>query len=240
MQAEKLLTYKRGLKDGFPICLGYVSVAFTFGITASLGGLPVWASVLTSLTNVTSAGQFAGIGIMMAGGSFIEMAMTTLIINLRYALMSFSLSQKLDNKFSLVDKLLISFVNTDEVFAVASSMPCNVNKKYMYGLITSPFLGWTIGTLLGAVAGSLLPKIILSALGIAIYGMFIAIVVPACKSKGSVLLVVVISILLSCAFRFLPLLSSISSGFVIIIVSVLASLFGAIFFPIKEEVKNAN
>ena len=226
---------KIGLRDGIPICLGYFSVSFAFGIFATGEGLSVLESVMISVFNLTSAGQLAGVPIIAHGGSFLELALTQLVINLRYALMSISLSQKLGESVKLRDRFIIAFSNTDEVFAVASGQHGAVGRKYMYGLIATPILGWTLGTLFGAVAGNILPTVVVSALGIAIYAMFIAIVVPvACFDKKTGLCALV-SIALSCLFYFTPVLNAVPSGFVIIICAVLASVLFAVLFPIPDE-----
>ena len=233
---KKENTFAKGLTDGIPICLGYFSVAFAFGIFAVSGGLTPWEAVLISMTNVTSAGQLAAVPMMLAGGTLFELAASQLVINLRYALMSISLSQKLDKNIGLASRLLIAFVNTDEVFAVAASKR-TVSKAYMFGLILTPYLGWSAGTAVGAVAGNVLPAIVISALGIAIYGMLIAIVVPVAREDKHVLLCVVIAIVLSCLFRYVPLLSKVPGGFVIIICAVSASAFAAWRFPIAIDTK---
>lgn len=222
-----------GVRDGIPICIGYLSVGFAFGIFSVSNGLTAIEALLISMTNVTSAGQLAAVPIMIAGGSLFELALSQFVINLRYALMSVSLSQKLDSSVTLADRLLIAFVNTDEVFAVASSRQ-SVGRIYMFGLILTPFLGWSIGTFLGAAAGSILPALVISALGVAIYGMFIAIVVPVAKEDGHTLFCVLLAIALSCLFRFLPLLSGVQTGFVVIICAVTASAVAAALFPIDE------
>ena len=226
--------FRQGLRDGFPICLGYLSVSFAFGITVVSAGFPPWVAVLISMTNLTSAGQLAGVTVLAAGGGLVEMAMTQLIINLRYALMSFSLTQKLSARFRAVDRLLTGFVITDELFAVMASQPGELSKRYILGLALTPFFGWTLGTALGAAAGGLLPPMVLSALGIAIYGMFIAIVVPACRRSLPVLAVVLMAVGISCLFRYTPGLCRLSQGFVIIISAVAASLIGAALWPEKE------
>lgn len=228
-------SFRSGLKDGVPIGLGYLSVSFTFGMMAVAAGLPVWAAVLVSMLNVTSAGQFAGLPLLAASGSCIEMALTQFIINMRYALMSLSLSQKLHRSVNLFDRVLIAFCNTDEIFAVASSKKGEVGKRYLYGLILMPYFGWAFGTLIGAAASSLLPAIVQSALGIAIYGMFLAIIIPPAKHFRPVLKVVLFSVLLSCIFRFTPGLKDISGGFVIIICAVAAAGLGAFCFPVHRE-----
>ncbi len=230
----------KGIIDGMPICLGYISVAFAFGIFATESGLSVLETLFISMTNVTSAGQLAAVPIITTGGSLAELALCQIIINLRCALMSTSLSQKLDKSIRLFDRFLIAFVNTDEVFAVASGKKHNVKRNYMYGLIITPYLGWSIGTLIGALAGNILPTGIVSALGIAIYGMFVAIVVPEMKENSKTALAVALSIVLSCAFEFLPLLNKVPDGFTVIICAVTASLLFAFIFPIevKEEYEN--
>ena len=226
---------KMGLRDGIPICLGYLPVAFAFGLLATTSGLSVLEAVLISALNVTSAGQLAAVPIIAGGGGFLELGLAQLIINLRYALMSVSLSQKMGESVTLSDRFAIAFVNTDEVFAVASSHKGMVGRKYLYALIVSPFLGWTVGTLLGAVAGNILPGIVVSALGIAIYAMFVAIVIPAAREEKSTALCALVSALLSCIFYFAPVLNKVSSGFVVIICSVAASALFAAIAPIPDE-----
>ncbi|MBR5495871.1 MAG: AzlC family ABC transporter permease [Oscillospiraceae bacterium] len=227
-------SYRQGFKDGIPIGLGYLSVSFTFGMMAISMGFDVWHAVLISATTLTSAGQFAALPLMLTSGAFIEMALTQLVINLRYALMSISVSQKLDKSVTFADRLLFAFGNTDEVFAVASSKQQDLGKRYLFGLITAPYVGWTLGTLIGAVAGSLIPLMIREVLGIAIYGMFISIIIPPAKAHKPVAIVIVISIILSCLFKFAPVLNQVSSGFVIIICSVIASCVGSLLFPLKD------
>lgn len=220
---KKENTFMQGIVDGLPICLGYVSVAFAFGIFSVGNGLSVSEAVLISMTNVTSAGQLSAVPIIAMGGSFLELALTQCIINLRYSLMSVSLSQKFDRSIRLLDRFLLAFVNTDEVFAVASSKPHRVSRRYMYGLILTPYLGWSLGTLVGALAGDIFPPMLTSALGVAIYGMFIAIVLPASKKSRSTALCVLLAIALSCLFRFTPGLSKVPTGFTIILCAVAAS-----------------
>lgn len=232
--------FKRGILDGIPIGLGYISVAFAFGIMATGAGLSVTEATLISLFNVTSAGQLAAVPIIASHGGFIELALTQLIINLRYALMSVSLSQKSDKTVRIRDRFLISFANTDEVFAVASSKEGNVGRSYLYGLIIMPIFGWTLGTFLGAVSGNVLPAVINSALGIAIYAMLVAVVVPKAREDGSCALLVLLSIVLSCVFYFAPILRDIPSGFTIIICSVAASALFALVRPVADEEDSEN
>lgn len=227
--------FRMGLRDGIPICLGYLSVSFAFGIFATGSGLSILEAVMISMFNVTSAGQLAAVPIIVGGGGVFELGLTQLVINLRYSLMSVSLSQRLGESVRLRDRFLIAFVNTDEVFAVAMSKEGRVGRAYLYALIVTPFLGWTLGTLLGAVAGNVLPALISSALGIAIYAMFIAIVVPVVRTDRSTALCALCSAVVSCIFFFTPVLSDVPSGFVIIISSVSVSLVFAALCPIPDD-----
>ena len=226
--------FTRGVLDGLPICLGYLSVSFAFGIFSVKSGLSVIETLLISMTNVTSAGQLAGVPIIAAAGSLSELAATQFVINLRYSLMSVSLSQKLGRDVNLFDRFVFAFVNTDEVFAVASKEG-KVGKFYMYGLILLPFVGWSVGTFIGASAGSIFPPVLVSCLGVAIYGMFIAIITPVARRDKAVAICVLISVALSCAFRYVPFLSVVPDGFVIIICAGVASTVAAVLFPVNAE-----
>ncbi len=228
-------SFKKGLKDGVPICLGYFSVSFAYGIFAVENGLSNWQAVAISLLNLTSAGQLAGVPIITGGGTLAELALSQLVINSRYSLMSVSLAQKFSPSVKLRDKLIIAYANTDENFAMAVSNKEDVGKNYMFGLILLPIIGWTSGTLIGAVAGNILPLIVTAALGLAIYGMFVAIVVPVIKKEKTTFLCVIFSIILSCLFKYLPLLQKVPSGFTVIICAVVASAVFAIIAPIKTD-----
>jgi len=230
-------SYKKGLWHGVPIALGYLSVSFAFGIQATSLGLTPLQTVMISFFNVTSAGQLAGLQLMAAGAPLVEMALTQLTINLRYALMSLSLGQKLDKSMTTLHRMLVAFVNTDEVFAVASQQPGRLGKAYLYGLTFTPFLGWTLGTLLGALAGGILPKPVTDALGIAIYGMFIAIILPPFRRSREVRAVILIAVAMSCLFTLMPLFAFLSDGFRIILCAVVASALGAWLMPqpVKED-----
>ncbi|MCR4717610.1 MAG: AzlC family ABC transporter permease [Lachnospiraceae bacterium] len=227
--------FKKGLNDGIAIALGYLSVSFTFGLIAVSGGLSPIQATLISLLCLTSAGQFAGLDIMIAGGSLIELALSQLIINLRYSLMSISLSQKADESLTIPNRLLVGYGITDEIFAVAMSKNKTVGKVYMAGLIFLPVLGWTLGTFLGAVIGSVIPPLLSESLGIAIYAMFLAIIIPPAKEEVGIVVVLIVAIVLSCIIYYTPISKVITSGFKVIIVGILASLVGAIFFPVDEE-----
>jgi 4-azaleucine resistance transporter AzlC len=233
--AASVNKYRRGLQDGVSIGLGYLPVSFAFGLMASAMKFPVWAPVLISMTNLTSAGQFAALPLIAAGAPLLELVLTQWVINLRYALMSLSLTQKFDGKLRLRDRLLMAFFITDEIFAVAGSREGLIGRRYYFGLATAPYVGWAVGTLLGAVAGELLPLGVRSALGMAIYAMFIAIILPPARDSRPIAVVVAIAAALSCLFYFTPGLKEISSGFVIILCTLTAAALGAWLFPLRQD-----
>ncbi len=226
--------YLQGLRHGLPVGLGYFSVSFAFGVAAVQAGLSVFTAVMISLTNLTSAGQVAGLSVIAASGSLVEMAVTQLVINLRYALMSISVSQKLDHSVRLGERFLMSFGMTDEIFAIASARIEPVKAPYFYGLMTLPILCWTGGTLFGAAAGALLPASVLSALGVAIYGMFVAIILPVAKRSGAVAGVALLAAGLACCFAWVPGLTRVSGGFAVIICAVVAAAVGALVRPVED------
>ena len=236
---DEINSFKKGLKDGLPIAIGYFSVSFAFGIFAIENGLTVFQAVIISLLNLTSAGQLAAVPIIAGGGTLFELALSQLVINSRYSLMSVSLSQKLSKRVKLPQKLLIAYGNTDEIFAVSVSNKGEVGTKYMLGIILLPVIGWTSGTLLGGVVGNILPPMVTAALGVAIYGMFVAIVMPVAKKEKMTALCVLLAIAISCAFRYIPLLKIVPTGFTVIICAVVASAIFAIIAPIKAEEKEA-
>ena len=227
--------FKKGLKDGLPICLGYISVSFAFGLAATAGGLSKLYTLLISMTNLTSAGQFAGIEIIRENGGLFELAFATLIINLRYLLMSLSLSQKVDPKISTPKRLVMSFGVTDEIFALSMQKQGKVGFKYFFGLMTLPFLGWSGGTFFGAFASGILPEGVRIALGMAIYAMFIAIIVPPAKKSRKILYVILIAVLVSSFISLTPVVSRISAGWRIIISTLAAAGLGAFLYPEQEE-----
>ena len=226
-------SFTRGIRAGIPIGMGYLSVSFTFGIMAVSYGLSWWQAVLISMTTLTSAGQFAGIGVMLNPGQYIEMLVSQLTINVRYSFMSISLSQKTDSRFNGIYRWIFGFFMTDEIFAVAS-MEKSVSRSFFAGLSVMPFLGWTLGTLFGALLGNILPDSLMSALSLAIYGMFVAIVVPEMKKSKEVVIVVILSLVISCMFYYLPILKEISSGIAISICAIIAAIIGAVLFPVEE------
>ncbi len=232
---QRIRQFRYGLKDGVPIGLGYLAVSFSFGIMARKAGVSTLAAVIMSLTNLTSAGQFAALGIIEAGAPFVEMAAAQLIINLRYCLMSCSLSQKLEKGMPFLHRFMVSYGVTDEIFGVSVCREGSLNPFYTYGLICVAVPGWTFGTFLGAVSGDLLPARLLSALGVALYGMFLAVVIPPARESRILAGIILVSMGASFVFSVVPLLKDISSGFRIIILTVLIAGVAASLFPVKEE-----
>lgn len=227
--------FLEGIRDGLPICLGYFSVSMAFGLTAVLSGVPIWAAVIISLTNLTSAGQFAGMNLIAAQGALVEIGLTTLIINIRYFLMSISVSQKVEQKMTIKERLAVSFGITDEIFAVSMQRNQELTTAYMAGLIITPVIGWTSGTFVGAVATSFMPPALSNALGIALYGMFIAVIVPPAREHKNVLFAVVLAIAASVACKYLPVLKNLSSGWTIILITIVVCVVAAWLFPVEES-----
>ncbi len=229
------LNFKRGLKDGLPIGLGYLSVSFAFGVQASILGVPFFMSLFMSMTNLTSAGQLAGLTVIATLGTILELLATQVVINARYFLMSITLSQKVDQSFTFAQRLFCSAFITDEIFAVAAAKPTLFNKKYFYGLVICPYFGWALGTLIGALAGDALPASVTNALGIALYAMFVAIIVPPSIKEKGVLLAVLLGGGVSCSLYFIPIFSSIPTGISVIISALIAACACAFIFPKKDE-----
>lgn len=225
--------FRLGLKDGIPIGLGYFSVAFGVGILAVQCGLSAWIAGIISATNLTSAGEVAGIGIIAASGSYLEMVLTQLLINCRYSLMAISLSQKLSPDFRGIHRMLASYGITDEIFGVASARKVMVTPAYMYGLISISAVGWVGGTVLGAVCGEILPSRLTAALGILLYGMFLAIIVPPVRESKANLCVILLAAAISCFIYYV--LPQVSGGFSVIISAVAAAVLMAVLAPIPEE-----
>lgn len=223
------------MSHGIPIGLGYLSVSFGFGIMAVRAGLTPLAASVISASNLTSAGQAAGVDIIAASGALIEMILVQLTINIRYSLMALSLSQRLDKSFTTPHRFAASYGITDEIFGVCSAQAEPLVPAYMYGMILIAFIGWVAGTALGAVAGQLLPADISSALGIVLYGMFLAIIIPPSRKHKNVLIVVIAAAAVSILFRYV--LTAVSGGFAVILSAVAASVMGALLFPVKEEAR---
>lgn len=227
--------FAKGIRDGIPISLGYLAVSFTLGIAAKNIGLTVVQASSMSVTNLTSAGEFAALGLIASGTAYLEMAITQLIINLRYCLMSCALSQKLDPQMPFFHRLLVAYGVTDEIFGVSVSVEGKLNPFYTYGLICIAAPGWVIGTGLGVAAGNVLPLRILSAMSVALYGMFIAVIIPPARKDKVLAGLIAVSMLASLLFTYFPLVREISSGFRIIILTIVIAGIAAVLFPVKDE-----
>ena len=227
--------YKTGVRRGLPVGVGYFSVSFGFGAMAAAQGVKALDAALISLTNLTSAGQFAGLTLIVAAASLWELILTQIVINSRYALMSLALSQRMGERIGFLPRLAIAFINTDEIFALAMAYERPLNFPFMMGLGLTPILGWVGGTLMGALAGSVLPVAIRTALGVMLYGMFIAIVIPPAKEEKPSLAAVVLALVFSCLFTWVPMLNRISAGISIVICTVAAAAICAALFPIADE-----
>lgn len=227
--------YRCGVRRGLPVGMGYFSVSFGFGAMAVSQGLSAKYATLISLTNLTSAGQFAGLTVIVAAATLWEMVLTQLIINSRYALMSLALSQRLGQEIGLLPRLLIAFFNTDEVFALAMAREHALTVPFMYGLGLLPFIGWVGGTLLGALAGAILPISVRTALGVMLYGMFIAIVIPPAKKEKPVAVAALLALVLSSLFAWVPALQKAPTGTPIVICTVVAAAVCAWLFPVEEK-----
>ena len=230
-----LKNYSTGVQRGLPVGVGYFSVSFGFGAMAAAQGIRALDATLISVTNLTSAGQFAGLTLMVAGATLWEVILTQIVINSRYALMSLALSQRMGNRIGLLPRLAIAFFNTDEIFALAMAENQPLTVPFLMGLGLTPILGWTAGTLCGALAGSVLPLGIRTALGVMLYGMFIAIVVPPAKQEKPVLLACLMALALSCLFKWLPILNRIGAGITIVLCTVVAAAVCAWLFPIDQQ-----
>ena len=227
--------YRTGVRRGLPVGVGYFSVSFGFGAMAAANGIGAFDATLISASNLTSAGQFAGLTLILAASGLWELILTQLVINSRYALMSLALSQRMGNRIGVLPRLLIAFFNTDEIFALAMAEKEPLTTLFMVGLGTLPFIGWTCGTLLGVLAGSVLPLMVRTALGVMLYGMFIAIVVPPAKAERSVLVTALLALTFSCLFKWVPALNAVSAGISIVICTVAAAAVCAWLVPIPDE-----
>ena len=228
-------TYTTGVRRGLPVGVGYFSVSFGFGAMAASQGIRALDAALISITNLTSAGQFAGLTLIVAGAGLWEMILTQMVINSRYALMSLALSQRMGSRIGILPRLAIAFFNTDEIFALAMAERQPLTVPFLLGLGLTPILGWTGGTLCGALAGSVLPLSIRTALGVMLYGMFIAIIVPPARQDKRVLAVCAMALVLSSCFKWVPGLNQVSAGIAIVACTVVAAAVCAWLFPIADE-----
>jgi len=227
--------FAKGMRDGLPIGLGYLAVSFSLGIAASGSGMSAGQGFIASLLCNASAGQYAGFSVIAAGGTYIEIAIITFIINSRYMLMSLAMSQRLEPGTSIFHRMLMAFGITDELFAIAIARPGYLKPIYSYGamLMAMPF--WAVGTSLGCVAGNILPTSLVSALGVALFGMFIAVIVPPSRKNKAIACVVAASFLLSGTAAVAPYISAVSAGTRTIILTIVISSAAAVLFPVKNK-----
>lgn len=225
---------RRGMRDGMPIAMGYFAVSFSLGIAARNAGLSAFQAMLASLLNNASAGEFAAFTLIGAGAAYWEVALMTLIANARYLLMSCALSQKFDLKTSLASRMIVGFDVTDEIFGICVSVPGKLNPYYAYGAMILALPGWAIGTYLGVLLGNALPARLVSALSVALYGMFVAIVIPPARKNRVLLGLVAVSMGLSALFTLAPMFAFISEGARVIVLTVAISAAAAVLFPIPE------
>lgn len=227
--------FKTGLRRGFPVGVGYFSVSFGFGALAAVQGIRALDATLISLTNVTSAGQFAGLTLIAAGATLWEMVLTMIVVNSRYALMSLALGQRLGPEVGFLPRMAVAFFNTDEIFALVMAERMQLPPSFVVGVGLLPVLGWAGGTLLGALAGAALPMALRTALGVMLYGMFIAVVAPVARRERPVLIAVILALICSCLFAWVPGLREVSFGVSIVVCTVAASAVCAVLFPVSDD-----
>ncbi len=227
--------YIRGMRQGIPVGLGYFVVSFTIGIAARKADLtPVQAAVM-SFTNNTSAGQFASFALIASGAPYLEMAISQAVINLRYCLMSCALSQKLDKELPFYHRLFVAFGVTDEIFGLSISQKGKLDPWYTYGVMSVAIPGWSLGTLAGVLSTGVLPQTFLNAMNMALYGMFIAIFMPAAREDKKLLPIIAAAMALSALVPMAPLFDFISSGMKIIVLTLAISGAAAVLMPVPEE-----
>lgn len=229
--------FARGLRTGIPISLGYLAVSFTMGITAKNAGLTAFQATLTSLLVNASAGQYAAFTMMAVNSGFLELAIMEAVTNARYILMSCALSQKLPSTAKLWQRMTIGFNVNDEIFGMAIAEEDKLNPYYYFGMMAIAMPGWALGTFLGTSVGNILPASAVSALSVGLYGMFLAVIIPASKKSKIILGVVIVSMAASFAMEVIPLFSAIASGTRTIILTVVIASAAAVLFPVKEEEK---
>lgn len=226
---------REGILDGVPIALGYLAVSFSLGIAARKVGLDAVQSFFASLFNNALAGEYAGFAVIGAGGSLLEMAVVMLVANARYLLMSCSMAQRFSPDTPIIHRVLVGFDLTDELFGIAIARPGEVDPYYSYGAMVVALPGWAFGGMAGVIAGSVLPERVVSALSVALFGMFLAIIIPPARKSRVVAGLVLASFATSALFAWAPLLSGLSEGVRTIILTVALSALAAALFPVDEK-----
>lgn len=224
---------RAGLRDSIPVALGYLTVSVAFGIVCARAGIPTLAAAVVSATSLSSSGQFAGVTVWAAGGTLLEVALAILLVNLRYVLMAISLGQRLPARTPTWQRLVLALGITDEIYALALRSP-QLTFASQAAAMVLPIAGWTLGTVVGALVGSVLPPLLASAFGVLLFGMFVAIVVPVARRDRPVLAVVIAAAVLSCGLAWWPVTAGLDVGWRIILVTLLAAAGGASFLPRRE------
>lgn len=227
--------FKNGIQDGIPIALGYFAVAFSLGIVARKAGLNPFQGFLSSILNHASAGEYAEFTVIMANAPYFEMAFVILVTNIRYLLMSCALSQRFSPNTPLLHRLIVGFGITDEIFGISIARAGDLNPWHNYGAMAIALPSWAAGTAMGIIAGNILPIAAVSALSVALYGMFLAVIIPAAHTDKIVGGVVTASFLISFLVSKIPSLAAISDSLKISLLTILISGISAFFFPVKEN-----
>lgn len=239
MRTKKRTAFTEGLRDGLPIGLGYFAVSFSLGIAARRAGLTAIEGFFASLFTNASAGEYAVFAVIGAGTTILEVILVTLITNARYLLMSCALSQRLSADTPMRHRLLIGADVTDELFGISIARKGYLEPQYYYGAMITSVPFWATGTALGIVMGNLLPARVVSALGVALYGMFLAVIIPPCRKSRVITCLVAISFICSYLAANLPFISSLSDGNRTILLTVIIAGVAALLFPVKEGDENA-
>lgn len=232
---DNLTVFKQGLKDGIPIGLGYLAVSFSLGIAAKAAGLTPIQGFVVSLLCMASAGEYVGFMSIAAGAAYIEIAIATLIANARYLLMSTAMSQRMESTLSIKHRLLMAFGITDELFGIAIARPGYLNPFYSYGAFITSAIPWALGTSLGIIAGNMLPARLVSAFSVALYGMFLAVIIPPAKKDKVIAGLILICFAAGYAATLLPVLKAMTDGTRTIILTVVIASLAAILFPRDSE-----
>ncbi len=235
-EINKKQAFFDGFRDGIPIGLGYFAVSFSLGILAKTAGLNPFQGFLASLLNNASAGEYAAFTLIATGATYVEVAIMTLVANARYLIMSTALSQKMSPDLPWYHRLFVAFDVTDEIFAISINRPGFLNPFYNYGAFSVALPGWSIGTALGIIAGEIMPIRLVSAFSVALYGMFLACIMPVARKNKVVCFTIIICFIFSYLFSILPGISGISSGTRTIILTIVIAAVVAIIFPHQEEI----
>lgn len=221
--------------DGTPIGLGYFAVAFSLGIVARTAGLTPAGGFFSSLLTRASAGEYGCYSLIAAGAAVIEVMAVCFIANLRYLLMGAALSQKFADNMPLWKRIVCACCITDEIFGISIAYPGKLPVTYPLGATAVAATMWAAGTACGITIGNILPEYIVNALGVALYGMFIAIIIPPCRKNRFLLVIVAASFIISTICTKLPPFSTMSAGVRIVVLTIVLSAAAAILKPVEDE-----